>query len=193
MTTYCLTTSRLPKRPAACFTPCSSGRSAGSGAGRRREDCCFKHVRYKQTLESFSFPVLYFILKPEVVTVFLRAMLSHQKCCVCLIAHWRWSSFERCSFRASASSKHNADTTPGNQTAEKFPRICTLWDLASDSAFIPLYKSMVVPDCWWLYIQVPEWKHATSAPKHSRFKPLKCKPLDEFSHPKVSEDINTDL
>lgn len=109
------------KKPAA-FSPCSFWRSAGSGVGRRREDRCCKHVWYNQTPESSSFPVLYFIPKPEVVTAFLSTTLSHQRCCACQITHQRWSSFEWCSSGATASSKHNADTTPGNQIGELVPK-----------------------------------------------------------------------
>lgn len=89
-------------KPAALFTSCRPGRSIGSGVGRRRQECYCKHVRYNQTSES-SFPLLYFIPKPEVVTVILRITLSHQKCCACQMTHQRWGSFEWCCSRALAS------------------------------------------------------------------------------------------
>lgn len=150
-------------KPAAFFTSCRPGRSVGSGVGRKRQECCCKHVRYNQTSES-SFPLIYFIPKPEVVTVFLRIILSHQRCCACQMTHQRWGSFEWCCSRAIASSKHNADTTPGNQIGELVPKeLQTVW-YGILLCFCMEFKSVTMHAYWWPYTQADEWRHSTLAP-----------------------------
>lgn len=136
MKTYCLTISRLPKPQLLSLLPAAQG---GALEGGREEEAGLLLLECKvqpNSLKSSSFPVLYFILKPGVVTVFLSTILSHQRRCACQIVHWRGSSFGWCSSEAIVSSKHSADTTPSNQIWEPVPK--DLQVVKSDCFCIPV-------------------------------------------------------
>lgn len=72
-----------------CFLHSLQAQGGVQGVGQGGEGRTAALDMYGAT-KALSAPLsLSFILKPEVVIVFLSTMLSHQRCCVCQITHRR--------------------------------------------------------------------------------------------------------